>query len=119
MKNFIEFILGVVVLGILVLFLNPTHLLMPDSMNMMLIISLILVFFAFVGLIWREHPNDERELIHIGKSSRWSFFSGTSVLVLGIIVQATEHDIDPWLIYALSVMLLAKLISRAFHNLRN
>ncbi len=119
MKIHIEVIIGIVLLGILGVFLNPTHLLMPDSVNMMLILGLIVGFLGFIGLVWREHASDEREVLHIGKAGRWSFFSGAAVLVIGIVVQAMQHDIDPWLLYALSAMVLAKLVSRTFHNLRH
>jgi uncharacterized membrane protein YgdD (TMEM256/DUF423 family) len=91
---------------------------MPDSVNMMLILGLILGFLGFIGLVWREQASDEREVVHIGKAGRWSFFSGAAVLVVGIVVQAMQHNIDPWLLYALSIMVLAKLISRTFHKLR-
>ncbi len=119
MKINTEVVIGLTLLGILGIFLNPTHLLMPDSVNMMLILGLILGFLGFVGLVWREHASDEREVVHIGKAGRLSFFSGATVLVIGIVTQAMQHEIDPWLLYALSVMVLAKLISRTFHNLRN
>ena len=119
MKISVEVIIGIILLGILGIFLNPTHLLMPDSVNMMLILGLIIGFLGFVGLVWRERASDEREVMHIGKAGRWSFFSGTAVLVMGIVIQAMRHEIDPWLLYALSVMVLAKLISRTFHNLHN
>ncbi len=119
MKIGIELIIGGIVLGILGVFLNPTHLLMPDSVNMLLILALILGFLGFIGLVWRENANDEREAVHMQKAGRVSFFVGAAVLVLGIVVQALEHEIDPWLLYALSGMVLTKLISRAFHSLRN
>ncbi len=119
MKIGIEVIIGIVLLGILGIFLNPTHLLMPDSVNMLLILGLIIGFLGFIGLVWREHASDEREVMHIGKAGRLSFFSGAAVLVIGIVIQAMQHEIDPWLLYALSVMVLAKLVSRTFHNLRN
>ncbi len=119
MKIGIEVAIGIVLLVILGIFLNPTHLLMPDSINMMLILGLIIGFLGFIGLVWRERPNDEREVAHIGKAGRLSFFSGAAILVIGIVVQAVHHEIDPWLLYALSVMVLAKLISRTFHNFRN
>lgn len=115
----IEIIIGIIVLGILGIFLNPTHLLMPDSVNMMLILGLILGFLGFIGLFWREHASDERDMVHMQKAGRLSFFSGATVLVVGIVIQAMQHEIDPWLLYALSVMVLAKLISRTFHNFRN
>lgn len=119
MKITTEVIIGVVVLGILGVFLNPTHLLMPDSINMLLILGLILAFLGFIGLVWREHASDEREEVHIQKAGRFSFFIGAIILVVGIVLQALHHEIDPWLLYALSGMVLTKLASRFIHTLRN
>lgn len=115
----IEIIIGTIVLAILGIFLNPTNLLMPDSVNVMLILGLILGFLGFIGLFWREQPSDERDTVHMQKSGRVSFFVGATILVMGIVIQALNHDIDPWLLYALSGMVLTKLISRAFHSFRN
>lgn len=115
----IEIAIGVVVLGILGVFLNPTHLLMPDSVNMMLILGLILGFLGFIGLVWREHASDERDAVHMQKAGRISFFMGATILVVGIVIQALNHKIDPWLLYALSGMVLTKLISRVFHRFQN
>lgn len=119
MKIHIEIIIGVILLGILVIFLNPTHLLMPDSITLMLILGLLIGFLGFIGLVWKERANDEREVSHIAKAGRLSFFSGATMLVIGIAVQAFQHEVDPWLLYALFVMVFTKLISRAFHNLHS
>lgn len=115
----IEILIGVIVVGILGVFLNPTHLLMPDSLNLMLILGLILGFLSFVALFWREQGSDERDTVHIQKSGRISFFAGAAILVVGIVFQALQHNIDPWLLYALAGMILTKLVSRVFHKLRN
>jgi len=119
MKITAEVIMSIIVLGILGIFLNPTHLLMPDSVNMALILGLILGFLAFISLVWRENASDERDELHMQKAGRFSFFIGAAILVTGIVFQALKHEIDPWLLYALSGMVLTKLASRLFHNLRN
>lgn len=115
----LESIISLLILGILILFLNPTHLLMPDSVNAMLILSLIILFLVFTGLIWKEKPGDEREAIHIQKAGRASFLVGSAILVTGIISQAQKHNIDPWLIYTLSAMVLTKTITRIYNKLKN
>lgn len=119
MKHLFEVIVSVGILLILTVFLNPTHLLMPDTVNTMLMLGLIIGFLGFMGLVWRERGGDEREAAHIQKSGRISFFVGASVLVLGVVMQATKHEVDPWLIYALAVMVLTKLITRIFQSIRN
>jgi len=119
MKIIIEVIIGLLVLGILVIFLNPTNLLMPESINMLLILGLILGFLAFIGLVWREQASDERDEVHMQKAGRFSFLVGAVILVVGIVQQALNHEIDPWLVYALSGMVLTKLASRIFNSLQN
>jgi hypothetical protein len=119
MNTIFEVIFGGVILMILAVFLNPTHLLMPESVNTMLVLGLVIAFLVFVGVVWREKADDEREALHIQKAGRLSFLVGISVLVVGVTVQATMHEIDPWLVFALSGMVLTKLVSRIYHNFRN
>lgn len=119
MKLMIEVGIGVAILVILAVFLMPTHLLMPDSMNTLLLLALIVGFLSFIGLIWREQPSDERDQMHMHKAGRGSFFVGATILVIGVLFQALRHDIDPWLIYALAGMVLTKVITRMIQHFRN
>ncbi len=119
MKLFIEVIIVVILLGVSVVLFNPTHLLMPDSVSTLLMLGLIVSFLVFLGTIWKEKATDERDAQHIYKSGRIAFFIGATILVVGIIVQATKHDIDPWLLFALAGMVLTKLASRIYQNFKN
>ena len=56
----IETISAIAILGIAILFLNPGHLTMPDSMQSMLIIGLIVSFLTFAAYLFREKSSDER-----------------------------------------------------------
>lgn len=118
MNIFIESFLGLVILLILVVFLNPTHLLMPDSLHTLLLLGFIVVFLAFLGVVWKEKARDEREATHIQKSGRMSFFVGTALLVAGILAQAIRHDVDVWLMIALAGTVLTKILSRLYHSFR-
>lgn len=102
----------IVVVGIL--FLNPTHLTMPDSMNSMLELGLIVSFLVFAAYVLKEKPNDERESLHIFMAGRISYLIGIFVLVSGLAIQASMHQIDPWLIYALCGMVLSKILYRIY-----
>ena len=52
----IETISAIAILGIAILFLNPGHLTMPDNMQSMLIIGLIVSFLTFAAYLFRENP---------------------------------------------------------------
>ncbi len=114
----IETISAIAILGIAILFLNPGHLTMPDSMQSMLIIGLIISFLTFSAYVFREKSSDEREAIHILTAGRISYLVGVGTLILGIILQALEHEIDPWLVIALCAMVFSKLLSRIYSHFK-
>jgi len=114
----IETISAIVILGIAILFLNPGHLTMPDSMQSMLIVGLIVSFLTFSAYLFREQSSDERESMHILTAGRISYLVGVGTLILGIIFQALEQEIDPWLVIALCAMVFSKLLSRIYSHFK-
>ncbi len=110
----IETISAIAILGITILFLNPGHLSMPDSLVSMLIVALIISFLTFAAFLLREKSSDERETVHILTAGRISYLVGVGTLILAIIWQAFNHDIDPWLVIALCAMVFSKLLSRIY-----
>ena len=114
----IQLVSAIVILGIAILFLNPGHLSMPDTMNSMMIIILIIAFLAFAGVILKEKSTDEREQLHALSAGRTSYLVGVEILIGAIVIQALSHNIDPWLVFALCGMVFTKLISRIYSSIR-
>lgn len=114
----IETISAIVILGIGILFLNPGHLTMPESMVSMLIIALIVSFLTFAAYLFREKSSDEREAVHILTAGRISYLVGVGTLIIGITLQALKHEIDPWLVIALCAMVFSKLLSRIYSHFK-
>src|SRR3989344_8123768 len=114
----IETISAIAILGIAILFLNPGHLSMPDNVQSMLIVGLIISFLTFAAYLFREKSSDERESIHILTAGRISYLVGVGALIVGIILQALKHEIDPWLVIALCAMVFSKLLSRIYSHFR-
>ncbi len=118
-KNILaEFLVSVILIIFLVLFLSPTDLLMPMNATGMTGIIVIVLFFIFAGLIWREKGNDERESLHVLGAGRISFIVGLLIAIIGIVKQSLSHDIDAWLIFTAIGMILAKVGYR-FYSSRN
>lgn len=114
----IESLTAIAILIIAVIFLNPGHLAMPDSVNSLLILGFIVAFLAFGAFVLKEKSSDEREELHILKAGRISYLTGVGVLVAGIILQALKHEVDPWLVYAVCAMVLSKIISRIYSRIK-
>lgn len=114
----IESLSALTILGIAILFLNPGHLTMPDNIQSMLIVGLIISFLTFAAYLFREKSSDEREAVHILTAGRISYLVGVGTLIVGIILQALRHDIDPWLVIALCAMVFSKLLSRMYSHLK-
>lgn len=119
MKNIFATTISIIVISLLLVFLNPTHLLMPDTLHSMLIIGFIITFLLLIAILWKERANDEREATHIQKSGRFSFIAGATILFTGIVIQTSMHNIDPWLIRALLLMILVKILSRVYFSHKN
>jgi uncharacterized membrane protein YiaA len=118
MKSLIETISTICIVSIAILFLNPTHLTMPDSFQTTLILSVIIAFLFFAAVLWREKPEDERDQSHIIHAGRLSYIIGVGLVVVGILLQAVKHEVDAWLVITLCDMVLSKFLSRLYFRLK-
>lgn len=109
----------IILLTILFLFLRPSRLFMPDSLELMLTLFFLIFYMIFASLFWKERSKDERENLHMLNAGRLSFLIGSSVLAVGIFSQSLMHEVDPWLVYTLIAMLLTKTVSRIYSQLKN
>ena len=114
-----EIFIAIILVVLLVLLNNPFSLWMPSSVLMTLVVALAVIFAVFAGLLWRERARDEREEHHRANAGRIAFLAGTSVLVLGIVIQSFQHNLDVWLVYALGVMLLSKIFALIYSKRGN
>ncbi len=106
-----EVVVSIILMALAAFIVNPTHIWMPDSMAMMIILVLLIVFGVLASFVWRERARDEREGLHRMHASRAAYLAGSGVLVLGIAIQGLRHDVDLWLVFALGAMILAKLFT--------
>ena|SRR3989344_2198095 len=113
-----ETLTAVIIFIIAIIFLNPGHLAMPDTVNSLLILGFIVAFLIFAAFVLKEKSSDEREELHILKAGRISYLTGIGILVSGIIYQATKHEVDPWLVIAICVMVLSKILSRIYSRFK-
>lgn len=101
-----------VALGLLVLLFiifNPWSLFMPGYAVMGLLVGAIVLYIFFATFLWRESRGDEREQFHRLFADRIAYFAGSALLLLGIIIGELQHALDPWLVYALALMVIAKI----------
>ena len=105
-----EIVVAVILIILILLFLNPLGLWMPDMLVNMMIAGVVILFVIFAGFVWKEKARDEREQLHKMIAGRFAYLAGVGVLVLGITVQGfTTPHVDPWLLIALLAMILGKI----------
>jgi len=121
MKNNLlqEISISGILIILLILFLNPFGFWMPTALVMMMVLGLVVVFALFASFVWRENHRDEREGLHKIMAGRIAFLVGTALLTLGIIVQSFNHELDPWLVFTLAGMIVAKVISLIYGRINN
>ena len=115
-----EIVIAVVLIILVLLFLNPFGLWMPDTIVYMMIAGVIVLFALFAGFVWKERVRDEREQLHKMIAGRIAYLAGMGVLVLGIAVQGfTSPHVDPWLLFALSAMILGNFFGLFYSRSRH
>ncbi len=116
-NNFIqESVVAAVLIGLLVLLINPMHFWMPDMAHETIIIGLIIAFGLYSVFVLREKARDERDVLHRMLAARAAFFVGTLLMTIGIYVGAQKDAIDLWLVAALVAMVLTKIIARVYSD---
>ncbi len=111
-NNIIEKVVAVALIGIAVLLLNPFHFWMPDMMVIGMLAGALVLFGVFASFILREDSRDERDNYHRTLAGRNAFLAGSAVLIMGIVVEGYAHAVDPWLVVALIVMVVVKIVTR-------
>ena len=116
MKNNFKKEIGVsvVLVFLLLIALNPFHLLMPSMGQIVALAFTVAAFGMFASFILRESAEDEREGVHRMFAGRVAFLSGATVLIFGIVVQGLWAKIDAWLVAALVAMVVGKVAARLY-----
>ena len=107
----LSFTTAVIVIVLATALANPLGFFMPMPAVMMLIIALFVGFGILALFVLKEQVRDEREEVLRMKAGRAAFIIGGIILVIGIGVQGLEHNVDPWLVFALAGMIITKSIT--------
>jgi len=116
---FSETVVGVVMLLLIIILVNPTGMLMATSTEMMLLVGIVLLFGLFALFVWREKAGDEREIMHRMFADRIGFLAGSATLIFGIIIEGLKHNLSDWLLVALGVMVLAKIFGSIYGKIKH
>lgn len=74
-----------------------------------ILIAAVVLYIIFAIFLWRENKGDEREAFHRLFADRIAYLAGSALLLIGIIAGELEHALDPWLVYGLAIMVIAKI----------
>lgn len=113
-----ELLLSITLLILLIIFLNPFNFFMPSELVMMLSFILVTLFIVFAAFVFKEKAADEREVLHRYIANRYAYLLGSGTLVLAIVVQEMQHDLDPWIVIALAVMIFAKIVGLLYSKMK-
>jgi len=95
-----EIILGGILVVLLVLFLNPFEIWMPDMATMTMVAMLLVAFGVFAAFVVKEKARDEREEIHRMRAGRIAFLSGAAVKKSAIKYPVVlDNDYSIWRAY--------------------
>ena len=119
-NNFLgEIVISLALIGILVFFINPFSLLMPQPLHPFMAPFLAALFIIFTGLLWKETSGDEREQSHKIIASRFAYVAVIATLILGVIFQSFKGEVDPFLIIGICIALLAKILGLLYGHIKH
>ena len=110
-----------VALGLLILLFvifNPWGMWMPGYLVMTLLTGAVVLYIAFATFVWKEQGGDERERFHDLFADRVAYLCGSTILLAGIVLTEAAHALDPWLMLALAVMVVAKVVAAIYGKVR-
>ena len=113
-----EIILSVGMVVLAVALVNPRGLWMPNMVTISLLLLLAVVFAVFAGFVWKEQVRDEREALHRMIAGRIGYLFGAAALVVAIVFEGFAHRVDPWLVVALTAMVVGKAIGSWYSKKR-
>lgn len=108
------FISLVLVALLALLFSSASWMPLVGAMLVLLVATALLAVFA--GFVMKEKGGDERDMLHRLNAGRTAYLSGLGVLTFALVVQGLAHDIDPWILLALGVMVLSKVVSHYYSD---
>jgi len=113
-----EISISLVLVVLTILLLNPFHFWMPNMLHMIMLALMLVIFALFAIFILREKVRDEREAIHRMLSGRVAFITGSALLTIAIVIQSLQDTVDVWLVVILVAMVLSKLLTRIYSDMR-
>jgi len=111
MKNLNEIFLAGGLLAVLFLKLDPFHWFMPTATQMLLLCLFAAAFALYSGAIFREKAQDERESLHLYRANRMGYLVGVVSISVIIVIQDIRHELDPYLLLVLALMIVVKLLA--------
>jgi hypothetical protein len=87
------------------------------SMQQMVSVSVLLgLYVVGMSLVGEGKIVDERDMHHRYLANRFALLAGTIALSVGVLYQVFTHKLDLWLLAALIVMNLVKIITLMYAN---
>lgn len=111
-KNIKEIITSLLLIILAILILNPFSFWMPNMMLLTILALIFILFGIYTSFIFKEKAFDEREEKHRMFADRNAFLAGSTVLIIGMIIEAYTYMVDKWIVFALIIMVLTKIITR-------
>lgn len=115
-KNILDAVLLLGLAAMCLFAIAPKKFVMPTSLQMLLLAVVIGLIASFLLVLWRENPDDEREMHNQNLASRAAYIVGVIVLIIALLVQSINHHIDPSVPTALFAMIATKVIVQRYRD---
>ena len=113
-KTYLQLLVGVALIILLLGLSDFVPFWMPGMTETIILLVVALLLGVWASFVMYEETADEREATYNLQAGRVSYLAGMSVLLLALLVQGFMYAIDPWILIALGVMVVAKLATKLY-----
>lgn len=114
MRRFLIFILAAVLFELLAMTVRLEQL--PGMAG---VVFGAIAAVSLLASVWEKPKPDERDRLIVWRSSHIAFLSVATVLAGVLLYQTINHELDPWLLVTIGVLVIGKLVGRLYIQRRS
>ncbi len=94
----------------------PHTIVMPNPLQMVLLLAVFGLISTFLVIVWKEKPDDEREAENQHFASRLAYLTGCVTLIVVMLAQGLSHHLDAAIPVTLLIMIVTKILAQQFKD---
>lgn len=103
---------------LLLTLLNPFGLELPEPVALLIMAAAMLVFSVWVAFVWHQESEPYMARSHSFFAHKGAYIGAATLLLVGVVVESFSLSVNPWPVWALSMLVAGKVLVEAWSRSR-